>query len=331
MRIGRALGLGLAVASLMVGTACSNDSPEGDSDNTPTESAGGASSAGGGGGGEDKGTVVISGQNFGEMQIMAAMYQQVLENAGYTVPAPKLVTTRDVYVPGLKSGDIDVVPDYLAGMADFLNTDANGADAPVISTNSPEATLKKLKPLADDAGITMLEPAEATDQNAFAVTTDFAEENNLTTLSDLAALNQPIVLAAPPDCKGRPDCEGGLTSVYGLDITKIIPLDYDSAAAKDSVTSGESDLGEVATTDAALEQEGLVALEDDKGIQPAQNLIPAVNSDFLNENPDVATVLNKLSATLTTDDLAQMDLEVAVNRQQPEDVAQEYLESKGLL
>jgi osmoprotectant transport system substrate-binding protein len=259
------------------------------------------------------------------------MYQQVLQNAGYTVPTPKLVTTRDTYVPELTNGKVDVVPDYLAGMADFLNTSANGANAPVISSHSPQATLKKLKPLAADANITMLEPAKATDQNAFAVTTKYAKQKNLTTLSDLAALKQPIVLAAPPDCKGRSDCEGGLTKVYGLDITKIIPLDYDSAAAKDSVLKGESQLGEVATTDASLSQEGLTALEDDKGIQPAQNLIPATNTAFIKAHPDVATVLNKLSATLTTADLAQMDMQVAVNRQQPADVAESYLQSKGLL
>jgi osmoprotectant transport system substrate-binding protein len=319
MRIGRALGLGVAVASLVVATACSNNSPSEASNNTSS------------GGGGAKGTVVISGQNFGEMQIMASMYQQVLQKAGYTVPTPKLVTTRDTYVPELKSGSVDVVPDYLAGMADFLNTSANGANAPELSTHSPQATLKKLKPLADAAGITMLKPAQATDQNAFAVTTKFAKQNHLTTLSDLAALKKPITLAAPPDCKGRSDCEGGLTKVYGLDITKIIPLDYDSAAAKDSVSKGESQLGEVATTDAALSQEGLTALQDDKGIQPAQNLIPATNSAFIKAHPDIATILNKLSATLTTADLAKMDMQVAVNRQQPADVAKSYLQSKGLL
>ncbi len=99
----------------------------------------------------DKGTISLSGQNFGEMQIMAAMYQQVLENAGYKVDV-KLVDTRDVYEPQLESGDVDVAPDYLAGMADFLNTKANGANAPSITTNSPQETLAALKPLADGGG-----------------------------------------------------------------------------------------------------------------------------------------------------------------------------------
>ena len=318
MYMRRMLGVGLAAVTLMAGAACSNDS-SGD---------GGGSGPGGSG---DKGTIIISGQNFGEMQIMASMYQQVLENAGYTVPAPKLVTTRDVYVPQLKSGGVDIVPDYLAGMADFLNTAANGPNAPGISTHSATETLAALKPLADKAGITMLNPAQATDQNAFAVTTAFAQQHNLTTLSDLAALNMPITLAAPPDCQGRSDCEGGLSSVYGLNIVKIIPLDFDSAQAKDSVTKGESQLGEVATTDGALDQEGLTMLQDDKGIQPAQNLIPATNSSFLKAHPDVATILNKLSATLTTEDLAALDLKVNVNREQPDAVARDYLTSKSLI
>ncbi len=314
----RWLATGLALGLVMVGAACANNSTSGDS---------GSSSPGGSG---DKGSITLSGQDFTEMQIMASMYQQVLENAGYTVTV-KLVGTRDIYVPQLTSGAVDVVPDYLAGMADFLNAQANGANAKPISSNSAQATLDALKPLADDAGITMLDPAKATDQNAFAVTKQMADANNLSTLSDLAALNKPIVLAAASDCQGRSDCEGGLSGTYGLNITKILPLGFDTTQTKDSVTSGESQLGEVATTDGALEQENLVLLQDDKGIQPAQNLIPAVNTTFIKAHPDVATVLNKLSATLTTADLASLDLKVGVNREKPDAVAKEYLDSKNLL
>jgi len=315
MQIRRALGIGLVTAALLAGAACSNDDP-GDGSGGPS--------------GGDKGTINLSGQNFGEMQIMAAMYEQVLENAGYQVDV-KLVDTRDVYEPQLESGAVDIAPDYLAGMADLLNTLANGADAPSISRHSAAATLAALKPMAEAAGITMLSPARATDQNAFAVTTQFAKDNHLTTLSDLAALGQPITLAAAPDCEGRSDCEGGLSDRYGLDIVKILPTGFGSAETKDSVTKGESQLGLVATTDGALAEENLVILQDDKGIQPAQNLIPAVNSEFLKDNPDVATILNKLSAVLTTSDLASLDLKVDVNREKPGDVAAEYLKSKGLI
>ncbi|MGH3454029.1 MAG: glycine betaine ABC transporter substrate-binding protein [Nocardioidaceae bacterium] len=304
-----------AVALSLAVTACGNDSGEEESDGGSGEATGGP--------------LTLSGQNFTEMQIMAAMYEQLLTDAGYDVTT-KLVATRDVYISQLESGEVDVVPEYLSGIADQLNVLQNGANAEPVTTNDPQESLQALQPLADEAGITMLEPAEATDQNAFAVTQDYAEENDLTTLSDLGALGEPITLAAAPDCEGRPDCEAGLTGVYGIDIEEILPLGFGSPQTIDSVVSGESQLGLVATTQADLEESGLVILEDDQGIQPAQNLIPAVNTDFLNDHPDVAEVLNELAAVLTTEDLADLNGRVSIDREKPEDVAADYLSEQGL-
>jgi osmoprotectant transport system substrate-binding protein len=318
MRIGRVLGGMVAGALLLATSGC------GGSDNS-LEGSGASSS-----GSADKGSVVVGGQDFTESQIMAAIYQKLLENAGYTVQT-KLVTTRDVYLPELSKGSVDIVPDYLAGITDFLNTEKNGPDAPLVSSNDVDKTLAALKPLAEAQGISILPPSNATDQNAFFVTKDFADQNNLTTLSDLAALGDPIKLGAPPDCEGRADCEGGLTKVYGLDITEIVPLDFASAQVKDAVKSGEVQMGETGTTDGTLADLGLVLLEDDKGIQPAQNLTPAVNTDFLNSNSDIEGIFNQLSEALTTEDLANMNVQVDLERKKPEDVAQQFLEDKGLL
>jgi osmoprotectant transport system substrate-binding protein len=318
MRFSRVLGLAAAGAVLLATAACGGDS---------LESSG--SDAGSGDGG-DKGSVVVGGQDFTESQVLAAIYQQVLENQGYTVQT-KLVTTRDVYLPELSNGGVDIVPDYLAGITDYLNTEKNGPDAPLVSSNDPDETLEALKPLAEEKGISILPPSDATDQNAFFVTQDFADENSLTTLSDLAALGDPIKLGAPPDCEGRADCEGGLTGTYGLKITEIVPLDFASAQVKDAVKNGEVTLGETGTTDGTLADLGLVILEDDKGIQPAQNLTPAVNAEFLADNPDLEDVFNELSAALTTEDLAAMNLQVDAERQKPDDVAEQFLEDKGLL
>ncbi len=316
MRLTRCAAILAATSTLLFASACGGDSLENDDD--------------GGGGGGDKGEVTVGGQDFTESQILAAIYQKLLENEGYSVDT-KLVTTRDVYLPELSSGGVDIVPDYLAGITDFLNTEKNGPEAEQVSTNDVDETLAALEPLAEEQGISILPPSEATNQNAFIVTQEFAEENDLTTLSDLAALDQPIKLGAPEDCEGRADCEGGLTDVYGLNITEIVPLDFASAQLKDAVTNGEVDLGETGTTDGTLEDAGLVLLEDDQGIQPAQNLTPAVNSDFLADNPDLEDVFNELSAALTTEDLAFMNTEVDLARKKPADVAQTFLEDKGLL
>jgi len=317
-RISRALGLTTAAAVLLATAACGGDSLEDSgSDNDTAGSA-------------DKGSAVVGGQDFTESQILASIYQLVLENEGYSVET-KLVTTRDVYLPELSNGNVDIVPDYLAGITDFLNTEKNGPDAPLVSSNDPDATLAALEPLAEEKGIAILPPSEATDQNAFFVTQEFADENDLATLSDLAALGKPIKLGANPDCAGRADCEGGLTEVYGLDISEIVPLGFGTSQVKDAVKNGEIELGETGTTDGSLADLGLVLLEDDKGIQPAQNLTPAVNADFLAANPDLEAVFNDLSAALTTEDLASMNLKVDLERQKPEDVAQQFLEDKGLL
>jgi osmoprotectant transport system substrate-binding protein len=320
MRIHRLIATAAVTALMLATAACGGDSLE----------SSGADTGSGDTGGGDKGTVVVGGQDFTESQVLAAIYQKVLENEGFTVQT-KLVTTRDVYLPELSSGGVDIVPDYLAGITDYLNTEKNGPDAPLVSSNDVDKTLEALKPLAEAKGISILPPSDATDQNAFFVTQDFADQNSLTTLSDLAALGDPIKLGAPPDCEGRADCEGGLTKVYGLKITEIVPLDFASAQVKDAVKKGDVTMGETGTTDGTLAADGLVLLEDDKGIQPAQNLTPAVNADFLKANPDLEDIFNKLSAALTTDDLAQMNLKVDAERQKPEDVAQQFLEDKGLL
>ena len=144
---------------------------------------------------------MVGGQDFTESQVLAAIYQKLLENEGYDVET-KLVTTRDVYVPELASGNVDIVPDYLAGLTDFLNTEANGPDADLVSSNDPEATLAALEPLAEAKGIAILPPSEATDQNAFFVTTEFAETNDLETLSDFAALGQPHQARRPRGLRG---------------------------------------------------------------------------------------------------------------------------------
>jgi osmoprotectant transport system substrate-binding protein len=315
MRILRSLALTAATAMLFAAAGCGGD------DNSLEDS---------GSGGGDKGKVVVGGQDFTEMQVLASIYQQLLENEGYSVQT-KLVTTRDVYLPELSKGNVDIVPDYLAGITDYLNTQKNGPDAALVSSHDPDATLAAAKPLAEEEGISLLAPSEATDQNAFFVTQDFADQNSLTTLSDLAALGQPIKLGANPDCEGRADCEGGLKDVYGLDITEIVPLGFGTSQVKDAVKNGEIQLGEAGTTDASLADLGLVFLEDDKGIQPAQNLTPAINSDFLKDNPDLEGVFDELSAALTTEDLANMNLQVDVERKKPEDVAKQFLDDKGLL
>lgn len=271
---------------------------------------------------------MLSGQSFDEAKLVASMYELLLEDAGYTVET-KLVTSRDQYLGELSRGRVDVVPEYVGGILNLLNSNANGADADPITTADAEASIEDARPLLEEAGITLLEVSEASDTNAFFVTREYAEANDVDELSDLEG--ESVVLAAAPDCEGRPDCEGGLSGVYGIDVTKVLPLGFGGAATYESVKSGESQLGLTATTDGSLEAQGLVLLEDDREIQPAQNLVPAVNSDFLAENEELPDLLDPLMDALTTEALAELNNRVTVEREEAEAVARDYLEQEGLL
>src|SRR5262249_31124421 len=149
----------------------------------------------------DKGTVRISGQNFTEAEIVADMYAALLEQAGYK-PDVHLVDTRDVYMK-IFPQKLDVVPEYTGAIVEFLNGNYNGANAKPITTSDAQQTIDKAQPLLDKAGISLLTPSAATDSNAFFVTKDYSEQNNVTKLSDLKG--KSVVLAAAPDCKGRVD------------------------------------------------------------------------------------------------------------------------------
>ena len=326
MKIRRSLATVLAVGSLFAAGACAGDDLDENADDpsssdTPSESTPPTDAPAGGG------DVTISGQNFPEATLVAAMYDELLTEGGYTVDL-KLVDARDAYMPTFP-GDVDIVPEYVGGIVNFLNSRANGDNATPFEAGDGAQLASDGAALLDEAGITLLDLSEATDTNAFFVTKDYSESEGVTALSDLAGVS--VTLAAAPDCEGRLDCEGGLSEQYGIDIVEVLPLGYASDDTYQSVISGESELGETSTTDGTLESQGLVVLEDDKQIQPAQNLVPAVSSEFLAEHPDVADILNPLMAALTTEELTELNARVAVDRELPEDVARDYLESEGLL
>ena len=310
----RTAASGLAVGTLLLASACAGDDLASD---TGSDDA----SAGGGG------PVAIASQSFPEAALVTSMYELLLSDAGYD-PTVKLVDARDAYMSDFP-GSVDVVPEYVGGIVNFLNSRDGGDSAEPFVAGDGQELADQGSDLLDDAGITLLDLSEATDTNAFFVTQERAEEEGWSALSDLEG--ESLVLAAAPDCEGRLDCGAGLTEDYGIELTKILPLGYASDQTYQSVIDGESDLGLTSTTDGTLDSLGLVVLDDDREIQPAQNLVPAVSDEFLEANPDVADVLNPLMAALTTEKLTELNGRITVDREKTEDVARDFLESEGLL
>ncbi len=277
----------------------------------------------------DSHSLTIGSAGFTESDLLAQMYAKLLSKAGYRITL-LTVANRELYEPALESGQIDVVPEYAATFADWLNAKANGPDAPPVGSPDLDATMKALRELATPRGLVVLPPGKAVDQNAFAVTAAYAKEHNLKTLSDLGRSGLKVRLAAGDECVKRPYCEPGLEKVYGIDITAVDPKGVGTTQAKKAVESGQDQMVLTTSTDATLGEFGLVLLADDKHLQNADYIVPVVNRSRAG-SAKVAAALDKLNKVLTTADLASMNQQVDSWRRLPEDVAETYLKDNGLL
>ncbi|MFJ1593611.1 ABC transporter substrate-binding protein [Kitasatospora albolonga] len=314
--VGAVIGMVALAGSL---AACGGDSLE--------QEKGGGSGASGDG---KKGTLVVGAAAFTESKVLAELYAQILGDAGYSTSITT-VKNRELYEPSLEKGEIDVVPEYAATITEFLNAKVNGAEKAQnnpLASGDADATVAALEKLATPLGLKVLPAGKAVDQNAFAVSKEFAEKNNLKTLSDLGKSKLKVKIAAGDECEVRPFCAPGLKKTYGIDVTGIDPKGVGTPASKQAVRDGKVELVLTTTTDAVLD--GLVFLEDDKKLQNADNVLPVLNAKDAGA-PEIAEALGKLTDTLTTEDLAELNRKVDAERAKPTDVAKEYLESKGLI
>lgn len=199
----------------------------------------------------DDSTITIGAANFSENITLAEIYAEALDEAGYETEVRE-IGNRETYLPALISGEIDIVPEYAATFTEFLNLSINGADAEPVASGDIAATVSALEPLAAEEGIVIGAAADAQDQNAFAVTTAFAQEYEVSTLSDLAATCEGIVLGGPPECPERPFCQVGLEDTYGIEVQQFLSLDAGGPLTKNAITTGEIALGLVFSSDGAL-------------------------------------------------------------------------------
>lgn len=276
------------------------------------------------------GSVVIATTNFSETKILASMYQQALQAAGVDASIKEL-TTREVIIPALSKGEVQLTPEYLGSLATYLNAKANGADAPAIASGDVTATFEAASELAAGENLTLLAPSPAQDQNAFAVTADFASANNLTTLSDLGTYSQdnPISLGGPPECPQRPFCQQGLEEIYGVQVGDFRALDAGGPLTISALSQGTVQVGLVFSSSGAVTGNNLVVLDDDRGLQTAENILPAVYTPALTD--EIESVLDAVSLALTTETLQELNKLVEVDRQDPATVAKQFLADNDLL
>jgi osmoprotectant transport system substrate-binding protein len=277
----------------------------------------------------DSRNLTVGSAGFTESDLLAQMYALLLNQAGYRTSL-LTVANRELYEPALESGRIDVVPEYAATFADWLNAKTNGSDAPPVGSPDLDATMTALRRLATPRGLTVLDPGRAVDQNAFAVSASYARQHRLKTLSDLGESGLRVRLAAGDECVRRPYCAPGLKETYGIDVIAVDPKGVGTTQAKRAVQSGRDQLVLTTTTDATLDEFGLVLLADDKRLQNADHVVPVVNRARAG-GAGATEALNRLNGVLTTADLAALNRQVDSWRRLAKDVARTYLEEKNLL
>jgi osmoprotectant transport system substrate-binding protein len=198
------------------------------------------------------GKVVVGAFNFSESATLANIYAEVLGAAGFDAGV-KTVGNREVAEPALEKGTIDVMPEYVGTLTEFINQAENGAGAEPVASGDLDATVQGLTSLGEQVGLVFGEPSPAQDQNAFAVTQAFAEEYGVATLSELAEkCGSGLVLGGPPECPERPFCQPGLEGTYGLTFDSFSALDAGGPLSKTALKQGKVSVALVFSSDAAL-------------------------------------------------------------------------------
>lgn len=269
-------------------------------------------------------TIVLGAQDFAESEVLAQVYGQALEAAGYPVDYQALGGFREIVFASFESGDINFTAEYAASALEFLNEGAGEA------TSDVEETAELLRGYLEDEGLVALEASPAVDSNSFVVTQETAEEHDLSSVSDLT---EDLVLGGPPDCPENPFCIPGLRDVYGVDLEDgFVSLDGGGPLTVEALAGGEIDVAILFSTNPQIAEEGWVVLEDDEGLINADNIIPVLTEELVDAyGDDMATLVNSVSADLDTAQLTELNRQFEIELRDADEVAAEWLEENGYL
>ena len=243
--------------------------------------------------------------DFPESEILGELYGQALRQHGFPVEQVVQLGSREVVGPALEQGKVDMAPEYLGSALNFLN------DRDRIATADPALTHARLEQAFAPRGVSVLAYAPAQDRNGFVVTGDLARRHGLEKLSDLAPLASQLSFGGPPECAQRPLCLKGLQDLYELRFARFEAMPSRAVTAGE-LDTGEIDVGMIETTDPHLIGTDLVQLEDDRRLQPAENVVPVLRREVLDAyGPALVRLCNAVSAQLTTAELTRLNLQVA--------------------
>lgn len=264
------------------------------------------------------GGITVGSADFPESQLLATIYAQALTAAGVDATTKLNIGSREVYMPALLDGSINLLPEYTGATLSYLNSDATGTAPEDVATELDEALPK---------GIAMLTPSDAQDSDVLAVTRATAEKYDLETIEDLVPHASDLVLGGPPEWKTRHEGVAGLEEVYGLTFKEFRTLDVGGPLTISALANGQIAAADLYSTSPAIEENDFVSLVDNKNLFRAQNIVPIIAEDQASD--EVTTVLDAISAALTTEDLVEMNGRLA-DEESIDEVAADWLSEHDL-
>jgi osmoprotectant transport system substrate-binding protein len=265
------------------------------------------------------GTIVVGSANFPESALLAEIYAGALSARGVTVQKRLNIGSRETYIPALKDGSIDLIPEYTGVLDQYFNKNAKATDS-----NAVYAELKAAVP----ATMTILNKSAAQDKDAVVVTKGTATKLGLKSIADLQPYARDLTLGGPPEWKTRPTGVPGLKKFYNLDFKDFRPLDAGGPLSVQALKNGQVDAVNLFTTDPSIADNGFVILDDPKNLFAAQNVVPLITKSKV--TPTISASLNAISAKLDTATLGELVKEVVVDKKDPAVVAKEFLAKNGL-
>jgi len=281
---------------------------------------------GGSGGSLDSGstvpsdTIKIGAADFTENQLLAAIYAQALKAKGIKVEQTAPLGTRETYLPALRDGSIDLIPEYTGNLLQYLNKSA--------TQTAPDEVYAALRQTVS-APLTVLDKSAAEDKDAVVLSQAVADRYHVKSIADLAPRCAELVFGGPPEFQTRPDGLPGLQRHYHCTFRQFQPLDAGGPLTHKALTDGQVQAADIFTTDPAIEQDHLVVLADPANNFVAQNVVPLINSTKATDQ--VRQVLNAISAKLTTQGLIDLNRQLnAPDKPNVDSVATDWLRVNSL-
>lgn len=321
-RYTRAMFALLAAAVIALGVAaCGDDDDEGGS-----EDSGSAESTAIEANPDNEGVeVTIGSKNFDEQFILGEIYAQALEAAGYTVNTELNLGSEVVAKKALEQGEVDAYPEYTSTTL----TSLYGVDPEEVPGDPEEAASLANDELSAD-GLVAFAPTPFTSANGVGLLTETAEELEAETISDLEGQSQDLTLYGTTECRQRIDCLLGLEQNYGLEFGGFKPVDPE--LRYDVLDNGDADLSILFTTDGQLfkDPDTYTILEDDQQLLPSGNVIVTASQDAVDKaGPDFQETIELVQGQLELEVMQELNARVSLDREDPADVAADYLSEAG--